>query len=242
MRTFMITLLLTLAMEAGADTRGFTCYSKEVSGKLSEYMSFYLLSNDQSTVVYAYTSTRGEKSFFSSYSENKNIVVWSEALEEDAKTFIFDHKTSQLYIPVFMLAKARRGGENPTIWMELNCNKEQDSVEFTMHTSLTTIALLTTLASQAEAGFVKNRSGWEELTSDAQSGYVMGAYDWMSQVAPVEDNLSIHNCVINIGFNSSDMIEVVNNFYSDLSKWEAPPFQALLLGLRKVCSKYLSND
>ncbi|HAQ72264.1 MAG TPA: hypothetical protein DCR48_14920 [Flavobacteriales bacterium] len=42
--------------------------------------------------------------------------------------------------------------------------------------------------------------------------------------------------------NSSDMIEVVNNFYSDLSKWEAPPFQALLLGLRKVCSKYLSND
>ena len=111
-----------------------------------------------------------------------------------------------------------------------------------MHTSLTTIALLTTLASQAEAGFVKNRSGWEELTSDAQSGYVMGAYDWMSQVAPVEDNLSIHNCVINIGFNSSDMIEVVINFYSDLSKWEAPPFQALLLGLRKVCSKYLSND
>jgi hypothetical protein len=123
-RTLMITLLLTLAMEAKADTRGFTCYNKEISGKLSEYMSFYLLSNDQPSVVYAYTNTRGEKSFFSPYLENKNIVVWSEALEEDAKTFIFDHKTSQLYIPVFMLSKARRGGENPTIWMELNCNKE----------------------------------------------------------------------------------------------------------------------
>ena len=124
MRTFMITLLLTLAMEAGADTRGFTCYSKEVSGKLSEYISFYLLSNDEPSVVYAYTSTRGKQSFLTSYTENKNIVVWSEALEEDAKTFIFNHKTSQLYIPVFMLAKARRVGENPTTWMELNCNKE----------------------------------------------------------------------------------------------------------------------
>ena len=51
-----------------------------------------------------------------------------------------------------------------------------------------------------------------------------------------------YKCLLDKDFNSSDMIEVVNNFYSDLSKWEAPPFQALLLGLRKVCSKYLSND
>ena len=79
MRTFMITLLLTLAMEAGADTRGFTCYFKEVSGKLSEYMSFYLLSNDQPGVVYAYTSTRGEKSFFSPYSKSE-IEVSTTAL------------------------------------------------------------------------------------------------------------------------------------------------------------------
>ena len=110
------------------------------------------------------------------------------------------------------------------------------------HVTLTTIALSTILTSQAEAGFVKNRSGWEELTSDAKSGYVMGAYDWLSQVAPVENNLLIEKCLLDKDFNSSDMIEIVNTFYSDRSKWEAPPFQALLLGLRKVCSKYLSND
>ena len=108
--------------------------------------------------------------------------------------------------------------------------------------TLTTIALLTILTSQAEAGYIKNLSGWEELTSDAQSGYVMGAYDWMSQVAPVEDTVSINKCALDMDLNSSDMIELVNTFYSDLSKWEAPPFQALLLGLREVCSKYLSND
>ncbi|MDB9924125.1 hypothetical protein OAC90_01455 [Planktomarina sp.] len=111
-----------------------------------------------------------------------------------------------------------------------------------MRATLTTIALLTILTSQAEAGYVKNRSGWEELTSDAQSGYVMGAYDWMSQVAPVEDNLSIEKCALDMDLNSSDMIELVDTFYSDLSKWEVPPFLALLLGLRKVCSKYLLND
>ena len=111
-----------------------------------------------------------------------------------------------------------------------------------MRTFLTTIALLTILASQAEAGYIKNRSGWEKLTSDAQSGYVMGAYDWMSQVAPFEDNLFINKCALDMDLNSSDMIELVDTFYSDLSKWEVPPFLALLLGRRKVCSKYLLND
>ena len=64
----------------------------------------------------------------------------------------------------------------------------------------------------------------------------------LSQVAPVEDNFSIERCALDMDLNSSDMIELVDTFYSDLSKWEVPPFLALLLGLQKVCSKYLLND
>tara|TARA_B100000787_G_C15989355_1_gene205099 strand:- start:169 stop:555 length:387 start_codon:yes stop_codon:yes gene_type:complete len=124
--TIIIMFLMTLSSQALAgETRSYTCYHKNLEGELNEYMSFDLMPAKKfGNVLYAYEKTRGETSSLATYSENQNVIVWSEALEEDAKTFIFDAKTSQLYIPVFMISKARKGGGNPSIWMELNCNKK----------------------------------------------------------------------------------------------------------------------
>jgi hypothetical protein len=45
----------------------------------------------------------------------------------------------------------------------------------------------------------------------------------------------IAHCLVELDLRSNNLIEIVNAYYQDLTKWEEAPSYALEQGLRKVC-------
>lgn len=75
----------------------------------------------------------------------------------------------------------------------------------------------------------------------------MGAYDEMTtpRVTDKEDIVTqkrkISKCVVDMGLSDDSLVEIVDNYYTDLEQWSNPPNIALRVGLLKVC-KMLQQD
>lgn len=109
---------------------------------------------------------------------------------------------------------------------------------------LTTATVLAINPMQA-ATFLNKKADWDKLSGLEQLGYVMGVFDW-NQVGVTGETLysyrtDLGNCVVDLGLTSNHMIEIVNSEYSDLSKWDMPPYGVLSDGLRKVCLAHINS-
>ena len=45
----------------------------------------------------------------------------------------------------------------------------------------------------------------------------------------------LSKCVVDMGFTDESLVEIVDNYYTDLDQWSNPPNIALRVGLLKVC-------
>ena len=102
-------------------------------------------------------------------------------------------------------------------------------------------SLFTLISTQAFAGFFTNRQGWNDKDPALKKGYVMGAYDEMTTpwVTDKEDIVTqkrkISKCAVDMGLSDDSLVEIVDNYYTDLEQWSNPPNIALRVGLLKVC-------
>lgn len=102
------------------------------------------------------------------------------------------------------------------------------------------IVLILTFGSQAGAGgYLQNRSDW--IKFDLKDNYVIGVFDWVVIVEgqPGTDTydkpIAILNCARTLKLDSNSLVEIVNNYYEDVSTWKHPPSVALWQGLKSAC-------
>ena len=102
-------------------------------------------------------------------------------------------------------------------------------------------SLLTLISTQASAGFFNNRQDWHDSNPALKKGYVMGVYDEI--LTPFESDSEdyiarkrkLSKCVVDMGLTDDSLVEIVDNYYTDLDQWSNPPNIALRVGLLKVC-------
>ena len=111
---------------------------------------------------------------------------------------------------------------------------------------LTGAVLIAILGSHASAGFMDNKGMWDNLSIRAQETYVMGAFD--TYIGLFYDDpderayqMDVISCTADLNINSTALLKIVNQEYSDLSSWERPPVSMLLSGLRKVCLDHMNR-
>jgi hypothetical protein len=101
------------------------------------------------------------------------------------------------------------------------------------------LSLLITAPSYGDAlCFACDRSDWNNMDSGTKHGFVMGSIQ--SQVYMVEgaDNTYVQDlrrCLLDMRLNSADLVDIVDNQYTDLAKWEHQPDIVLSMGVRQVC-------
>ena len=97
-------------------------------------------------------------------------------------------------------------------------------------------------ATAVSAGFMNTKTEWDDLSNQAKQGYAMGAYDEHISLSTTDDNATIkmkihrQECVRKIGFDSNDMVELINTVYrNDVSKWKLAPNTVMIQGLYELC-------
>ena len=100
------------------------------------------------------------------------------------------------------------------------------------------------LATTASAGFIDNKTLWDNMSPLQKTGYVQGVFDYYT-VHLVSDsqetrNLKDHRyrCVVDMKMTAQGMVDLVNTVYqNDISIWREPPWFALINGIIKMCGK-----
>ena len=96
------------------------------------------------------------------------------------------------------------------------------------------------LTTAAQAGFINNKTSWDDLPIQVKEGYAMGRFDdlVMGQYndTSYEKNrrTQFRECASRLNLTSSDMVDIIDKEYEDLSNWQWPPL--LMKGLCQVCS------
>ncbi|MDA9795757.1 hypothetical protein N9C22_05860 [Paracoccaceae bacterium] len=105
-------------------------------------------------------------------------------------------------------------------------------------------SLLTLIGTQASAAFLTNRQQWNDANPVIKKGFVHGVFAEMIEIW-LEDksriiNLKakVHRCAGDMALTDKALVEIVDNYYTDLENWSHPANVALRLGLAKVCKGY----
>ena len=102
-------------------------------------------------------------------------------------------------------------------------------------------SLLTFIGSQASAGYFDNRGDWKDLPQAQKVGFVQGVLtEWMQKYTTDSTDISslkedVQRCVLEEEFKGSDLIDIIDNHYTNLENWTNSPHIALRIGLLKVC-------
>ena len=108
-----------------------------------------------------------------------------------------------------------------------------------MNKLLLILSLSLGLTTAAQAGFINNKTSWDDLPMQMKLGYAMGRFDdlVMGQYndTSVEQNrrIQLGECASRLNLTSSDMVAIIDKEYEDLSSWQWPPL--LQKGLCTVC-------
>ncbi len=102
------------------------------------------------------------------------------------------------------------------------------------------IGLLIATGQPSSAGFIGNKSGWDEMGEMKKLGYAMGLLDsWLgtysSDLDANEYEADMSACIADLGLNSSHIVEIINTGYIELENWSEAPTYMLFLGARKTC-------
>lgn len=94
--------------------------------------------------------------------------------------------------------------------------------------------------SSALAGFVDNKVKWDGMTNVEKHGYVQGWFDASRVRVYGADELNQYKddetaCVFELGFGSTQLVQIVDRKYEDLENWDKPASHMLAVGVREVC-------
>lgn len=97
-------------------------------------------------------------------------------------------------------------------------------------------------ATGANSGFLENRGDWNDQNELAKLGYVMGAADRHLMVLGGGEHTSSNarvlrqlSCLGELDVDSSDLLQLVEEFYSDIEKWSWPPSAVTMGVIFQLC-------
>ena len=111
---------------------------------------------------------------------------------------------------------------------------------------LLTISLfISALTTTASAGFIDNKTLWDQMSNLQKTGYVQGVFDFFTQTRSDNEELNSLKeqrlqCLVDMDMTAQGVVDLVDTMYqNDISIWKHPPFIALINGLTK-CVETLS--
>ena len=104
------------------------------------------------------------------------------------------------------------------------------------------LILISFLAKTALAGFIDNKTLWDNMSNLQKTGYVQGVFDLHTTLMTSDSQemiaLKKHTvqCVLSMKMTAQGMVDLVNTMYqNDISIWKHAPWFALLNGMTEMC-------
>ena len=99
------------------------------------------------------------------------------------------------------------------------------------------------VANQAQAEFVLNRGGWNGLSHQKKSGYIMGVIDRHLILTTTGDEDGSNErprrqaeCLFRLEIDTDDLVQLVDEAYAaDASKWSWPPYAIIMRTVSEIC-------
>lgn len=112
--------------------------------------------------------------------------------------------------------------------------------------ALIVVALMGSAAPADAVCFLCNRSDWAMQNEAVKIGFVMGVINEATTLlfeAPETSKYrhDLASCLLDLQLTASDLIDVVDQQYQDLSNWEEGPSSMLNQGLRKACLSHMNR-
>lgn len=100
------------------------------------------------------------------------------------------------------------------------------------------------LATTAQAGYIKNKIQWAELSESNKQAYAMGLVDQYVHIFRISEiwldqTLHHRNCIADLGMKPSNLVELIDTQYNkDVSSWQVNPTIILQQALVALCGSH----
>lgn len=99
------------------------------------------------------------------------------------------------------------------------------------------------LTTAANALYINNRTDWADMQPNQVDAFVMGITQAIVQQKSSDTNRArewkgkISQCLWDMKISSNGLVDLLNTYYLDISKWDQSPVQAMMWALDELCVK-----